>query len=86
MDEVKDDGVKIVEEILQRFVKLLMDPGEEAVVRVQRISRGYLFLVEATHMAPIIGKAGSTVSALRTLVGKVGARQGQRFDLELVEN
>lgn len=86
------DPVLSPETLLREVVKALVDAP--ALVRIERSvvesSNDALLLI---HVAPddrgkIIGKQGVTISALRTLFGRVAASQGSggRFSIEVADS
>lgn len=56
-------------------------------VELTEDDRGFLILVRASKadMGKIIGKGGYTVSALRTLIGNISARENVRVSLKVEE-
>ena len=68
-------------------IKALADHPDE--VRVSEVSGQKLSIFELTchqeDLGRVIGKSGSTIAAVRSLVNVIAARQGRRAVLEVVE-
>lgn len=76
-----------MKELIQHMVRMLVDePGEVEVRALEGASTWiYELRCHTGDVGKVIGKEGKTVSALRTLVNTVAARQGHRAVLEVVE-
>ncbi len=67
-------------------VNLVDHPGDVTVQRAERQGREvYLLRVHPEDLGKVIGKGGQTAQAIRTLLGAVGTRTGERLNLEIVD-
>lgn len=87
-DELRDDEPMDLVELLTEMVMALVDhPGDVHVEeRVEGATLAY-----AVHCAPqdrgiVIGKGGDAIQALRTLLGRVAARQKRRVTIEVANS
>ena len=76
-----------VRKLIQEVAKTLVDHPEE--VRVEAVPEGELLVLELTvaedDMGRVIGKAGRTARALRSLLSAAAARANRRCSLEILE-
>jgi len=73
---------------IEFLIKHLVDNPEQ--IKVNEIKGGSTVILEL-HVAPsdigkIIGKHGQTANSLRTLLGAVSAKNGQRSFLEIMDS
>jgi predicted RNA-binding protein YlqC (UPF0109 family) len=76
-----------MKELVEYIAKSLVDHPEDVVVReIPGQSATVIELrVAGPDMGRVIGKRGSVINAIRSLVEVVAAREGKRFTLEVVE-
>lgn len=76
------------EEGLRRLVKLLVDDQESVVLRrVEEPGRVTLELrVADDDLGKVIGRHGRTAHALRSLLAARTAGEGERYDLQILED
>ncbi len=72
-----------------RLIRLLVDRGE--AVRLEEIHRGdggtrFELSVDPDDMGKVIGRQGRTAHALRSLLVARAARNGERYELEIIED
>lgn len=77
-----------MQEFVEKIVKALVDFPDE--VNIRMIGDGQSIVIfelrlNPTDMGKIIGKNGRIIGAIRALLGSVGAKQGKRAILELIE-
>jgi len=81
---VSETGVEFA-----RLVRLLVDHGE--AVHLDEIHRGggetrFELSVDPDDMGRVIGRQGRTAHALRSLLAARAARDGERYELEILED
>ena len=75
----------------QDFVKYILDQicEDKAAVLIEQRTDEMGMLISVTvaedDMGKLIGKQGQTISALRTLVRIIGAREDERINLKVLE-
>jgi uncharacterized protein len=76
-----------MKELVATFAHFLVDESERVSVRERREGgdRVLELLVAAQDRGRVIGKGGRTAAALRTVVGAVAARRGERVTLEILD-
>ncbi len=81
------DTVEMDQAFVEYVVKAIVDNPDEVVVTRSIDDRGVLLelSVDPEDMGKIIGKAGATAKALRTLLRVLGAKSDARFNLKIVE-
>ena len=79
----KNLAVSFVQYVLQQ----ICHNHDEIVVEAKDDDRGTLITVQVNEddMGKIIGKSGQTVSALRTLLSVISAREGKRYFLKVID-
>jgi predicted RNA-binding protein YlqC (UPF0109 family) len=77
----------IDKEFVEFVVKALVDDPDQVVIERSVDERGVLLelTVAPDDMGKVIGKAGSTAKAIRTLLRVLGAKSDARFNLKIVE-
>ncbi|TAN37478.1 MAG: KH domain-containing protein [Verrucomicrobia bacterium] len=74
-------------EFVEQILRALADHPED--IRVAELAGEHLTVFElrchAEDIGKLIGKSGRTVSAVRTLLGALAAKNGRRAMLEIVE-
>ncbi|MEE8137874.1 MAG: KH domain-containing protein [Thermoanaerobaculia bacterium] len=77
-----------VRDSLARLVELIVDePGEVVVDEIPGRDSVLLELQVATEdLGKVIGRQGRTIRALRSLLAARGTQDGERYELELVED
>lgn len=75
------------QQFIEYVVKNLVDHPDEVVIERSTDDRGVLLklTVHPDDMGKIIGKAGSTAKAIRTLLRVVGAKTDERLNLKIVD-
>lgn len=75
------------QQFIEYVVKNLVDHPDEVVIERSIDDRGVLLrlTVHPDDMGKIIGKAGSTAKAIRTLLRVVGAKSDERLNLKIVD-
>lgn len=73
---------------LVRLVELIVDEPDEVEVDEVEGSDSVLFELQVApdDLGKVIGRQGRTIRALRTLMAARGARDGERYELELIED
>jgi len=71
--------------VLRELASLLLDEGAELAVETIQIGKKTTFLIRSSCPGALLGRNGSTISALRTVVGKVGARLRTETSVEVDE-
>ena len=81
------DTVEMDQVFVEYVVKAIVDNPDAVVVTRTVDDRGVLLelSVDPEDMGKIIGKAGATAKALRTLLRVLGAKSDARFNLKIVE-
>jgi len=77
-----------MKELVEYIAKSLVDHPEDVVVREVPGQSGSTIIelhVAGPDMGRVIGKRGSVINAIRSLVEVVAARDGKRVTLEVVE-
>lgn len=74
-------------EELARVVKLLVDHPDQVRVEERRDSQPIAFRIEVApdDLGQVIGRQGRTARALRSLLAERSSRDGERYELEIVE-
>ncbi len=74
-------------ELLEHIVRALVDYPEEIDISEVEGSRTTVFELRVAEgdLGKVIGKAGQTARAIRTLLSAASARQGKRAVLEILE-
>ena len=76
----------MAEFLLEVVRRLVEDPGAVSVEELERDGDSVLRLTVAeADRGKVIGRQGRIVRALRTLIRAGGAREGKRYQLEIVE-
>lgn len=89
-DEDDDDAPLETDELLAEIVMAMVDLPD--AVRIEKNSgTGSFEDLYIVHCAPrdrgvVIGKRGDAIQALRTLLGRVAARQGRRVVVEVADS
>lgn len=81
------DTVEMDQAFVEYVVQAIVDNPDAVVVTRSIDDRGVLLelSVDPEDMGKIIGKAGATAKALRTLLRVLGAKSDARFNLKIVE-
>lgn len=81
------DTVEMDQAFVEYVVRAIVDNPDAVVVTRSIDDRGVLLelSVDPEDMGKIIGKAGATAKALRTLLRVLGAKSDARFNLKIVE-
>ena len=79
----KNLAVSFVQYVLQQ----ICHNSDEIVVEAKDDDRGTLITVKVADedMGKVIGKSGQTVSALRTLLSVISAREEKRYFLKILD-
>lgn len=77
----------IDKDFVEFVVKALVDNPDQVVIDRSVDERGVLLelTVAPEDMGKVIGKAGSTAKAIRTLLRVLGAKSDARFNLKIIE-
>ena len=80
-------AVEQEQQFIEYVVKNLVDHPDDGVIERSTDDRGVLLklTVHPDDMGKIIGKAGSTAKAIRTLLRVVGAKTDERLNLKIVD-
>lgn len=76
-----------LEEQIARLVRQMVDvPAEVEIERIET-SEATVFELRLAEedLGKVIGRQGRTARALRTLLAERGARDGERYELEIVD-
>lgn len=75
------------QEFLEYVVKNIVDNPDAVEIKRTVDERGVLLelTVDPEDMGKIIGKAGATAKAIRTLLRVLGAKNDARFNLKIIE-
>ncbi len=75
------------QEFLEYIVKNIVDKPDAVDIKRTVDERGVLLelTVDPEDMGKIIGKAGATAKAIRTLLRVLGAKNDARFNLKIIE-
>ena len=81
------DAVDMDQAFVEYVVKSIVDNPDKVFVTRSVDDRGVLLelSVDPEDMGKIIGKAGATAKAIRTLLRVLGAKSDARFNLKIVE-
>ncbi len=77
-----------MKELVEYIAKSLVDNPDDVVVREVTGQSGSIVIelrVAGPDMGRVIGKRGSVINAIRSLVEVAAARDGRRVSLEVVE-
>jgi predicted RNA-binding protein YlqC (UPF0109 family) len=88
MTNATPDAVLVAQRLITLMSKSLVD--DEAAIRVI-VETSETETVLRLHLAPgdigkVIGKQGRTARSLRTIIAALGAKQGVRYSLDIVES
>lgn len=74
-------------EELERLLRLMVDAGDEVEVDSIDTSQAVVFEVRlaADDLGKVIGRQGRTARAIRSLLHERGVYDGQRYELEIVD-
>jgi hypothetical protein len=77
-----------VEEQLEHLVRQMVDVPDEVAVDRVGTSEATLFELRLAEedLGKVIGRQGRTARAIRTLLAERGARDGERYEFEIVED
>lgn len=81
------DSTEMDQPFVEYVVKSIVDNPDAVIVTRSVDDRGVLLelTVDPEDMGKIIGKAGATAKALRTLLRVLGAKSDARFNLKITE-
>jgi uncharacterized protein len=81
------EGALHVKDLVEYLARALVDNPNPVVVEEDDVDGDivYRLKVGRDDLGKVIGKKGRTAKALRTLLGAVGAKQGLRIALEIIE-
>ena len=73
--------------VVETVVKNLVDLPDQVEVTEENYGRGINFVVRVAEddRGNVIGRNGTTIQALRTLLNGLGQRQRLRIDVDLVD-
>jgi predicted RNA-binding protein YlqC (UPF0109 family) len=76
-----------VKAVVETVVKNLVDLPDQVEVTEENYGRGINFVVRVAEddRGNVIGRNGTTIQALRTLLNGLGQRQRLRIDVDLVD-
>lgn len=76
-----------MKQMLLNMVRMIVDHPDDVQITTLQGAQTLVFELRCHNgdVGKVIGKDGKTVSALRTLLGVVAARQGRKAVLEVVE-
>ena len=74
-------------ESLSRLVELMVDEPDEVIVEELGGPGSILFELQVApqDLGKVIGRQGRTARAMRALLAARGARDGERYELEILE-
>jgi uncharacterized protein len=74
-------------EFIEFIAKNLVDKPEEVSITEETKDNKTVFMLKVgeSDIGKVIGKKGKTAQALRTLLSAVGAKEGKRAILEIVD-
>ncbi|MGH3497185.1 MAG: RNA-binding protein [Nocardioidaceae bacterium] len=72
----------MVAEVIEHLVRGIVDNPDDVAVRTKDLRRGRLFEVRVNpdDLGKVIGRAGRTATAIRTVAGAIAGRAGARID------
>lgn len=78
---------EIDREFVEYVVKLIVDKPDKVEIKRSVDERGVLLelTVDPDDMGKVIGRAGATAKAIRTLLRVLGAKNDARFNLKVIE-
>lgn len=78
---------EIDKEFVEYVVKLIVDKPDRVEIKRSVDERGVLLelTVDPDDMGKVIGRAGATAKAIRTLLRVLGAKNDARFNLKVIE-
>ena len=78
---------KTAMEFVKYIVNQLCEIEEEVIIEQKTDELGILITIQVAEsdMGRLIGKKGQTISAMRTLVRIIGAKEDERINLKVVE-
>ncbi len=76
-----------MKDFLEYLAKHLVDRPDDVVIEIEEKEHKIVFKLKAAEgdIGKIIGKEGKTASALRVLLRAVGAKEGKKAVLEIVD-
>jgi uncharacterized protein len=76
-----------VKEFVETIIKALVDNPDAVVLKEIEGERTTVFEVRVGpgDMGKVIGKAGQTAKAIRTIIMAISAKKGKRAQLEILE-
>lgn len=72
-----------VQRILELTTRLLVDTGDDVEVSQVLLGSNLVFLIKTSRPGLIVGKRGSTINAIRTVIGKIASSVDQRISVEV---
>lgn len=83
MNDITKQAADFVAYVLDQ----ICEQKEQIQVNVERDDLGILVsvTVDESDMGKLIGKSGQTISALRTLVRIMGAKENERINIKVIE-
>ena len=76
-----------MEALLKTIVEELVEEGAEVnIEKVIKDGRGvYQVTLPTDQFGRVIGKKGRIASSIRTIIKSLGAKEGQKIDIEFIE-
>ena len=77
--------VQALETWVRTTIAVLLDPSDRSEIRTFQVGSRYVVVVATDNPGGLIGKHGSTIEAIRTLMTKVSGRLRMTFDIDVIE-
>jgi predicted RNA-binding protein YlqC (UPF0109 family) len=81
------NATKNAQEFLQFLLGSICEDPDSLDLQVQEDELGTLFTIQVAEddMGRLIGRGGQNISAIRTLVRVIGAREGERINIKVLD-
>lgn len=85
--ESEPSDFKILEDLILEITKSLVDVPDEVNVTGTGTSTVVVFEIKVnpSDVGKVIGREGRTITAIRTIIANIAAKNGQRCEIELID-
>ena len=84
---MSEDPIKNATDFIKYVLEQICEDKDAIIIESKKDDLGVLVSINVAEsdMGKLIGKQGQTISALRTLVRIIGARENERINLKVLE-
>lgn len=81
------NATKNAQEFIQFLLNTICEDQDAVELDLQEDDLGTLFTIRVSEadMGRLIGRSGQNISAIRTLVRVIGAREGERINIKVLD-